>query len=198
MRRAPALKRCWRWTRRPRGRCRGWRCWRCSVAMPTKARELATRALAIDPRDQAAAIAFAQAALRAEGHSRRRTGRGGAVAASRSWRRSIAPSPSALPAMCWMRKTGPRKPLSPIPSPSRFCAKPMRPSWRGLESVRAREMRLAEYFRRADASAWRGAAARPGAIRMFSWSAFPAPAPPCWARCWPAIRKCRPWRSAPA
>jgi tetratricopeptide (TPR) repeat protein len=123
-----------------------------------KARERATRALAIDPRDQAAAIAFAQAALQ---------------------QKDIPAAEQALAALSRNQDMGPVNRAFALSlagdvldaqgrAAEAFVAygqskqalrEAYGPGMAKLESVRTREMRLAEYFRRADASAWRGAAA---------------------------------------
>ena len=61
------------------------------------------------------------------------------------------------------------------------------PNMEGLESVTARELRLAEYFRRRRSGRVARRGTRKPRAPMSFWSAFPAPAPPCWNRCWPAI-----------
>jgi tetratricopeptide (TPR) repeat protein len=131
-----------------------------------KARELATRALAIDPRDQAANIAFAQAALQQKDIAAAEQ----AVAAlsrhpdlgavNRAFALSLAGDvldAQGRAAEAFVAYTQSKQLLRDAYGANMA----------GLESVRARETRLAEYFRRADASAWRGAAAPSGRSPVF-------------------------------
>ncbi len=123
-----------------------------------KARELAARALAIDPRDQAAAIAFAQGALQ---------------------QNDIAAAEQALAMLSQHQDLGPvnlafalslagdvldaqdrvAEAFVAYAQSKQTLREAYAPGMAKLESVRTREMRLAEYFRRADAAAWCGAAA---------------------------------------
>jgi Flp pilus assembly protein TadD len=123
-----------------------------------KARELATRALAIDSRDAAAAIAFAQAALQQKdiaGAER--------VVAALSQHEGLGPVNRAfalslagdvLDAQDRMAEA-----FVAYAQSKQILRDAYAPGMARVESMRAREIRLAEYFRRADASAWRGTAA---------------------------------------
>jgi len=123
-----------------------------------KARELATRALAIDPRDQAAAIAFAQAALQQKDIPAAEQ----AVAAlsqhpdlgtvNRAFALSLAGD--VLDAQDRMEEA-----FVAYAQSKQILRDAYEPEMANVESVRAREVRLAEYFRRADRAAWRVTAA---------------------------------------
>lgn len=123
-----------------------------------KARELATRALSIDPADQAANIAFAQAALQ---------------------QKDIAAAAQAVAALSQHQALGPvnrafavslagdvldaqdrtAEAFAAYGQSKQILREAFAPQMAAVESVRAREIRLAEYFRRADAAAWRASAA---------------------------------------
>lgn len=121
------------------------------------ARELATRALAIDPRDGAAAIAFAQAALQQKDISAAEQ-----TVAALSRHENLGPVNRAFAlslagdvldgqdrvAEAFVAYTQSKQILRDA-----YAANMAK-----VESVRAREIRLAEYFRQTDASAWRDAA----------------------------------------
>jgi len=123
-----------------------------------KARELATRALTIDPRDQAAAIAFAQAALQQKDIP---AAEQALAALSRnpdlgSVNRAFAIS-LAGDVLDAQDRVG--EAFGAYAQSKQVLREAYAPSMAGLESMRAREMRLAEYFRRADAADWRRPAA---------------------------------------
>jgi tetratricopeptide (TPR) repeat protein len=122
-----------------------------------KAREFAARALAIDPRDQAAAIALAQAALQ---------------------QMDIPAAEQALAALSRNQDLGPvnrafalslagdvldaqgraAEAFVAYTQSKQTLREAYAPAMAKVESVRAREVRLAEYFRGADSSSWRSAA----------------------------------------
>jgi len=120
------------------------------------ARELATRALAIDPQDSAAAIAFAQAALQQKDIPAAEQ----AIAAlsrhpdlgpvNRAFALSLAAD--VLDAQDRVAEA-----FVAYGQSKQTLREAYAPGMARVESVRARETRLAEYFRRADAAAWRGA-----------------------------------------
>jgi tetratricopeptide (TPR) repeat protein len=120
------------------------------------ARSLATRALAIDPRDAAARIAFASAALEQKDLSvaeeqitaLMRDPNLGPV--NRAFGHSLAGDvldAQGKTAEAFAAYTASKSTLRAAHAPAMAA----------FESVRARELRLATYFRQADAAAWRGA-----------------------------------------
>ena len=131
----------------------------------TGARELAARALALDPRDAAAAIAFAQASLQLKDISSAEQ----MVAAlsqqdlgpvNRAFALSLAGD--VLDAQNRVAEA-----FVAYGQSKQVLREAYAPYMAKVESVRAREMRLAEYFRRADPAAWRGNAAAPGRTHVF-------------------------------
>jgi Flp pilus assembly protein TadD len=131
-----------------------------------KARELAARALAIDPRDQAAAIAFSQAALQ---------------------QKDIPAAEQAVAALSQHPDLGPvnhafalslagdvldaqdrvAEAFIAYGQSKQILRDTYAPKMAQVESVRAREERLADYFGRADAAAWRGSAAPSERLHVF-------------------------------
>jgi tetratricopeptide (TPR) repeat protein len=122
------------------------------------ARELAMRALTIDPNDAAAAIAFAQAALQ---------------------QKDIFAAEQAIAALSRNPNLGPvnhafalslagdvldaqdrvAEAFVAYTQSKQVLREAYAPGMANVEGVRAREIRLAEYFRRADKASWRGTAA---------------------------------------
>ena len=131
-----------------------------------KARELATRALSIDPRDQAAAIAFAQAALEQKDI---RAAEQALAALSRNQDLGVVNKAIALNLSGDVLDAQGRVEEAFVAySQSKQILRAVHaPSMAKLESVRTREIRLAEYFRRADPSAWRGATGPGGRTHVF-------------------------------
>jgi tetratricopeptide (TPR) repeat protein len=119
------------------------------------ARELATRALAIDPRDPAARIALANAALEqkdlatAEGQVSALVLDQNLGPSNRAYALSLAGD--ILDAQDRTAEAFAAYAASKAVQRDAFA-----PMMAGLEGVRARELRLADYFGRADADAWRG------------------------------------------
>ncbi|HVW73590.1 MAG TPA: sulfotransferase [Rhizomicrobium sp.] len=122
------------------------------------ARELASRTLAIDPQDAAGTIAFAQAALQqkdiaaaeqAVGMLSRRQDLG---PVNRAFAFSLAGD--VLDAQDRVAEA-----FVAYAQSKQVLREAYAPHMAGMESVRSREIRLCEYFRRADAAAWHGAAA---------------------------------------
>jgi Flp pilus assembly protein TadD len=119
------------------------------------ARELATRALAIDPRDPAARIALADAALEQKDMTTAERQVSALVQdpnlgpANRAYAMSLAGD--ILDAQDRTAEAFAAYAASKALQRDAFA-----PKMAGLENVRAREWRLADYFRRADASAWCG------------------------------------------
>ena len=131
-----------------------------------EARALATRALAIDPKDQAAALAFAQGALE---------------------QRDIPAAEQALAALFRNPDLGPvnrafalslagdvldaqdrvAEAFEAYGQSKRILREANASSMARFESVRAREIRLAEYFRCAGASAWQGAPSPRDSVHVF-------------------------------
>jgi len=131
----------------------------------TGARELAARALALDPRDAAAAIAFAQASLQLKDISSAEQ----MVAAlsqqdlgpvNRAFALSLAGD--VLDAQNRVAET-----FVAYGQSKQVLREAYAPYMAKVESVRARETRLAEYFRRADPAAWRTTAAVPERTHVF-------------------------------
>lgn len=120
------------------------------------ARELATRALRINPRDAAAAIAFAQAALQqkdiaaAEQAVAALSRRADLGSVNRAFALSLAGD--VLDAQDRVAEA-----FVAYGQSKQILREAYAPQMAAVESVRAREMRLAEYFRRAPA--WRGGSA---------------------------------------
>ena len=119
------------------------------------ARELATRALAIDPQDAAAAIAFAQAALQQKDIPAAEQ-----VIAALSRHPNLGPVNHAfalsLAGDVLDAQERVAEAFVAYAQSKQILREAYAPSMAKAESVRAREIRLAEYFRRADAAAWRG------------------------------------------
>jgi Flp pilus assembly protein TadD len=121
------------------------------------ARELATRALAIDARDAAAAIAFAQAALQqkdipaAERMIAALAQHEGLGPVNRAFALSLAGD--VLDAQDRTAEA-----FVAYGQSKQILRDAYAPNMARVEGVRAREIRLADYFRRADAAAWRGSA----------------------------------------
>jgi Flp pilus assembly protein TadD len=121
------------------------------------ARELATRALAIDARDAAAAIAFAQAALQqkdipaAERMIAALSQHEGLGPVNRAFALSLAGD--VLDAQDRTAEA-----FVAYGQSKQILRDAYAPNMARVESVRAREIRLADYFRRADAAAWRSSA----------------------------------------
>ncbi|HXB51671.1 MAG TPA: sulfotransferase, partial [Rhizomicrobium sp.] len=131
----------------------------------TRARELAARALAIDPRDAAAAIAFAQASLQLKDIFAAEQ----MVAAlsqqdlgpvNRAFALSLAGD--VLDAQNRVAEA-----FVAYGQSKQVLREAYAPYMAKVESVRARETRLAEYFRRADGAAWHGSAAAPERTHIF-------------------------------
>lgn len=122
------------------------------------ARELATRALAIDPQDAAAAIALAQAALQqkdipaAEQAVAMLSRHQGLGPVNRAFALSLAGD--VLDAQDRVADA-----FAAYAQSKQVLREAYAPAMAGVESVRAREIRLGEYFRRAEASVWQRAAA---------------------------------------
>jgi tetratricopeptide (TPR) repeat protein len=130
------------------------------------ARELAARALAIDPRDQAAAIAFAQGALQqndVEAAER--------ALAALSQRQDLGPVNRAfalsLAGDVLDAQDRVAEAFVAYSQAKQGLREAYAPGMAKVESVRTREMRLAEYFRRADASDWRAAAVPATCLHVF-------------------------------
>ena len=123
-----------------------------------KARQLATRALAINPRDGVAVIAFAQAALQQKDISAAEQ----AVAAL-SQHQDLGPVNRAfalsLAGDVLDAQDRVAEAFVAYTQSKQILRDAYAANMANVESVRAREIRLAEYFRRADASVWRDAAA---------------------------------------
>jgi Flp pilus assembly protein TadD len=123
-----------------------------------KARELAGRALSIDPLDAAAAIAFAQAALQqkdipaAEQAVAALSRHEGLGSTNRAFALSLAGD--VLDAQDRTAEA-----FVAYGQSKEILREAYAPRMAGLETMRAREIRLAEYFRRANVAAWRGATA---------------------------------------
>ena len=121
------------------------------------ARELATRALAIDARDAAAAIAFAQAALQqkdipaAERMIAALSQHEGLGPVNRAFALSLAGD--VLDAQDRTAEA-----FVAYGQSKQILRDAYAPNMARVESVRAREIRLADYFRRADAATWRACA----------------------------------------
>jgi tetratricopeptide (TPR) repeat protein len=119
------------------------------------ARELATRALAIDPHDPAARIASAGAALEQKDMTTAELQVSALVQdpnlgpSNRAYALSLAGD--ILDAQDRTAEAFAAYAASKAVQRDAFA-----PMMAGLESVRARELRLADYFRRADADVWRG------------------------------------------
>ncbi len=117
--------------------------------------ELATRALAIDPREPAARIALASAALEQKDMATAERQVSALVQdpnlgpANRAYALSLAGD--ILDAQDRTAEAFAAYAASKAVQRDAFA-----PAMAGLESVRARELRLVDYFRRADAHAWRG------------------------------------------
>ncbi len=126
--------------------------------MPPRRAELATRALAINPRDGAAVIAFAQAALQQKDISAAEQ----AVAAL-SQHQDLGPVNRAfalsLAGDVLDAQDRVAEAFVAYTQSKQILRDAYAANMAKVESVRAREIRLAEYFRRADASVWRDAAA---------------------------------------
>ena len=130
------------------------------------ARELAMRALAIDPKDQAAAIAFAQAALE---------------------QKDIAAAEQALAALSRQPNLGPvnrafalslagdvldaqdrvAEAFGAYTQSKQVLREAHAPAMANVEDMRSREIRLGEYFRRADGAAWRGSPVAQERVHVF-------------------------------
>jgi len=130
-----------------------------------KARELALRALAIDPRDQAAAIAFAEAALQQKDIPAAEK-----VVAALS-QQDLGPVNRAfalsLAADVLDSQDRTEEAFVAYAQSKQILRDAYEPEMAKVESVRAREVRLAEYFRRADRAAWRVTAAPSERIHVF-------------------------------
>jgi len=122
------------------------------------ARELATRALNIDPQDAVAAIAFAQAALQqkdipaAEQAVAALSRHPGLGPVNRAFALSLAGD--VLDAQDRVAEA-----FGAYTQSKEILREAYAPQMAQIESVRAREIRLGEYFRRADAGHWRSMAA---------------------------------------
>jgi Flp pilus assembly protein TadD len=131
-----------------------------------QARELATRALAIDPKDQAAAIAFAQAALEQQDFSAAEQ-----ALAALSRQQNLGPVNRAFAlslAGDVLDAQGRAAEAFVAYSQSKQVLREAHaPAMAKAEGMRAREIRLGEYFRRADASAWRGSPVAPQRTHVF-------------------------------
>lgn len=130
------------------------------------ARELATRALAIDPQDAAAAIAFAQAALQqkdiaaAEQAVAMLSRQQGLGPVNRAFALSLTGDVLDAQDRC-------AEAFAAYAQSKQVLRDAYASSLAGMESMRAREIRLGEYFRRADASAWHGAPAPSARSHVF-------------------------------
>lgn len=130
------------------------------------ARELATRALNINPQDAVAAIAFAQAALQQNDILAAEQ----AVAAlSRHPELGLVNRAFALSLAGDVLDAQNRIPeaFAAYTQSKEILRQAYAPQMAQVESVRAREIRLGEYFRRADASLWRGTATAPQRVHVF-------------------------------
>jgi tetratricopeptide (TPR) repeat protein len=136
------------------------------------ARNLATRALAIDPRDPAARIALASAALEEKDMPTAEAQVSALVQdrtlgpVNRAFALSLAGD--ILDAQDRTAEAFAAYAASKAVQRDAFA-----PAMAGLESVRAREMRLAEYFRRADAALWQGSGAQSDARTHVFLVGFP-------------------------
>jgi tetratricopeptide (TPR) repeat protein len=129
------------------------------------ARDLASRALAIDPRDQVARIAMASAALEQKD-----------MLAAEQQVSALVQDPALGPVnrayamslagdiLDAQDRTAEAFAAYAASKASQRAA--YDPAMIGFESVRSRELRLAEYFRRADADAWRSSQQTPGEARQ--------------------------------
>jgi Flp pilus assembly protein TadD len=131
-----------------------------------KARELAMRALAIDPRDQAASIALAEAALQqkdipaAEQVVAALSQHPGLGVVNRAFALSLAGD--VLDAQDRKEEA-----FVAYAQSKQILRDAYAPEMANVESVRAREVRLAEYFRRADRAAWRVTAPPSERVHVF-------------------------------
>ena len=130
------------------------------------ARDLAARALAIDPRDAAARIALASAALEQKDMTTAELQVSALVQdpslgpANRAYALSLAGD--ILDAQNRTAEAFAAYAASKAVQRDAFA-----PTMAGVESVRSRELRLAEYFRRADPAAWRSAQKPPPLCHVF-------------------------------
>lgn len=132
----------------------------------TRARELAARALAIDPRDAAAAIAFAQASLQQKDIFAAEQ-----MVAALSQNPDLGPVNRAfalsLAGDVLDAQNRVAEAFVAYGQSKQVLREAYAPHMARVESVRVRETRLVEYFRRADPAAWRGTAAASGRIHVF-------------------------------
>ncbi len=132
----------------------------------TRARELAARALAIDPRDAAAAIAFAQASLQQKDIFAAEQ-----MVAALSQNPDLGPVNRAfalsLAGDVLDAQNRVAEAFVAYGQSKQVLREAYAPYMAKVESVRARETRLAEYFRRADKTAWRGTAAASERTHVF-------------------------------
>jgi len=132
----------------------------------TRARELAARALAIDPRDAAAAIAFAQASLQQKDIFAAEQ-----MVAALSQNLDLGPVNRAfalsLAGDVLDAQNRVAEAFVAYGQSKQVLREAYAPYMAKVESVRARETRLAEYFRRADLAGWRGTAAASERTHVF-------------------------------
>lgn len=130
------------------------------------ARDLAAKALAIDPRDPAARIALAGAALQekdmpvAEMQVSALLQDPGLGPVNRAFALSLAGD-------ILDSKDRTDEAFAAYGASKALQRDSFAPAMEGLETVRAREIRLAEYFRRADAAQWQAAASPPARTHVF-------------------------------